>query len=569
MPSNLEAALWYRERGWSVIPVSPSRKKTVLKSWVDYQERLPTEDEIRTWWTERPYAGIAIVTGKVSNLVVLDVDTDKGADPHRVFRDFPTPLVVQSPSGGFHFYYTYPDGSERIANSATKLGYDIRADGGHIHAPPTLHPSGRRYAWYKKSDPSREPAPLVEGVLELAQRKKDGSRANQQEPWISELLQGVDEGGRNDACARLAGYYLSRKMAPDVVLENLKLWDRNNTPPLGDDVLEATVRSIQHTRQRAESRDTRTPPAVALEDEEGDLLRLVSMHQYMAEYGDHDVSWCVDGWLPNETIAMIVSPPGTYKTWTLLDLAVSVATGTPFLGTANVLTPGPVLIFQQEDFHGQIAQRIGVIMAGRFDMGWMGDDPKEGEFTLVLPPSPPVYFHPDRELRFGDPDTMDMLEARIDALNPALVIIDPLYTAANMDNYMADAINDMMRLKTLRDRYHCSFLIAHHTSKRKGEKGDSTSREDAWGSQYLNAFLETGWQVRPRTQSSALIRRHFKVSKDAEENVLHFTIDTTRTPGTYLTEITNVDETDSFEAKIAHLIDIYGAQTLTDRKSVV
>lgn len=268
----------------------------------------------------------------------------------------------------------------------------------------------------------------------------------------------------------------------------------------------------------------------------------------MSRYGASDIKWAVEGWLPDETIAMMVSPPGTFKTWTLVDLAVSIATKTPFLGAAPIHRAGSVLFFQQEDFHGQIAQRIATIMAGRFPMGWDGNLSKK-DFGITLPPCPPIYLHDNRELRFDNPDVMDVLEERVAELQPVLVIVDPLYTAAPLDEYMASAIHHMMRLKRLRDLYQTSFMIAHHTGKRSKE----TSREDAWGSQFLNAFLETGWQVRPQAEGSALIRRHFKVSKDMPEAILHFDIETNEYPSRYRTTLTAVADQITVEGDVAIL----------------
>ena len=56
-----------------------------------------------------------------------------------------------------------------------------------------------------------------------------------------------------------------------------------------------------------------------------------------------------------------------------------------------------------------------------------------------------------------------------------------------------------------------SFLVAHHTTK----YADSMERSRLWGSQFLNALLETGWQVkRSKNNSSIIIRRHFKVARN-------------------------------------------------------
>ena len=42
--------------------------------------------------------------------------------------------------------------------------------------------------------------------------------------------------------------------------------------------------------------------------------------------------------------------------------------------------------------------------------------------------------------------------------------------------------------------------------------------------QFLNAWLETGWQIRPGADSSAVVRRHFKVSESQAEIGLRFDI---------------------------------------------
>jgi hypothetical protein len=534
MSSHLrDAALFYRKRGWSVIPVSPVTKKALVK-WQEYSERVAAVEEIEQWWRNFPNAGVGVVTGKVSNLIVLDVDTKKGADANHVYRTFPTDLVVRTGSGGGHFYYQYPSSSDHIPNVVGKkdghpTGYDLRADGGYVVAPPSLHPSGRRYEWITTG---KRPADATPQLLKFILPKTElNGGTTSTEPWLADALQGVGEGARDDTCARLAGYFLSKGLPEDVVIEQLRLWnernDQSGTEFTDADILK-TVKSVQRTRARRPMGPKSQPEGRNLEDGPEDLLRLMSLQQYMTDYGAQEVSWAVKDWLPDETIAMIVSPPGTYKTWTLIDLAVSIATGTPFLGIAPVERRGPVLIFQQEDFHGQMAQRIAAVMQSRFLMGWDGDVTTD-EIGLTLPPNPPIYLHDNRELRFDNPEVMDVLDARIDELRPVLVIGDPLYTMAPMDDYMAKAIPFMMRLKRMRDQYHTSFMLAHHTSKR----AEKSTREDLWGSQFLNAFLETGWQVRPKSETQAVIRRHFKVSKDIAESVLTFDIDTTGYPYKY------------------------------------
>ena len=73
LKTNLDWALYYRSIGWSVFPVK-SGDKTPLIKWEKYQTEIATEAEIRRWWTNTTNASIGIATGKVSGIVVVDVE---------------------------------------------------------------------------------------------------------------------------------------------------------------------------------------------------------------------------------------------------------------------------------------------------------------------------------------------------------------------------------------------------------------------------------------------------------------------------------------------------------------
>src|SRR5215467_2731793 len=61
-------------RGWSIVPLQPRSKVPAIK-WEPYQRRLATIDEIETWFTEPGY-NVGIVTGKLSGIFVVDVDSE-------------------------------------------------------------------------------------------------------------------------------------------------------------------------------------------------------------------------------------------------------------------------------------------------------------------------------------------------------------------------------------------------------------------------------------------------------------------------------------------------------------
>jgi len=49
--------------------------KRPIVGWTEYQKRLPTEEEVKGWFDQNPDANIGIVTGKVSGIVVFDLDS--------------------------------------------------------------------------------------------------------------------------------------------------------------------------------------------------------------------------------------------------------------------------------------------------------------------------------------------------------------------------------------------------------------------------------------------------------------------------------------------------------------
>lgn len=508
--------------------------------WVEYQSRAPTEEEIHQWWQQYPNANVGIVTGRVSGVVVIDLDPDKGGNESgaRIYEQAPTDLIVKTGRGGYHLYYRYPEDTDRIPNRVGLFpGVDVRADGGYVVAPPSTHSSGRLYEWTSRGEPGKLPPHLVGILTSHAPVERDGEENSPK--WLSDLLAGVGKGQRNDACARLCGYLIGKGMPKDVVLAIVRQWNEKNYPPLPDHEVAATVESVYKTAHRrgiapqSQSRDSGTGQAST------SPFNVVNIREYMAHHGSSQVSWLVQDWLPEATIGFVVAPPGSFKTWLTFDMAVSVATGTPFLGEYPVQRTGPVLIIQQEDFHGDIAQRLAIILQSR--LGLRAEATEDDRFEVGVPPEIPIYIHPDRNLRFADQVVMDALELQIRELRPALVVLDPLYSAAMTDDYMTKSAEQMLRLKIMRDRYGCSFLVAHHTTK----YADNMERSRLWGSQFLNALLETGWQVkRSENGSSIIVRRHFKVAKNPAEDVrVEFDIDADNPPYRYMANIFTGTET--------------------------
>ena len=144
------------ERDWSVIPVSLDKKPLI--KWKEYQHRKPTREEMFSW--ESIAEGVAIVTGKINGLVILDVDMDKGNGFDALKgKELPPTPVVRTPNGGFHYYFKYPKKAKKVKNTTDILGkgshVDIRGDGGYALIPYT-----EGYEWVEGL--SLEDVPIAE-----------------------------------------------------------------------------------------------------------------------------------------------------------------------------------------------------------------------------------------------------------------------------------------------------------------------------------------------------------------------------------------------------------------------
>lgn len=99
----------------------------------------------------------------------MDIDPRHGGDESLLALP-PLPETVEclTGGGGRHVYLEWPGFEVRCSNNALGPGLDLKADGGYTLAPPSVHPSGRRYEWEISSHPDEVPvAPMPDWLLEM------------------------------------------------------------------------------------------------------------------------------------------------------------------------------------------------------------------------------------------------------------------------------------------------------------------------------------------------------------------------------------------------------------------
>ncbi len=169
----MEAALSYAGRGFSVIPCRPDKKPYL--PWTEYQKRRATTEEIRAWFEKWPDAMVAIVTGEISGIFVIDCDTEAGFEAvQKLLPDSLLVPVARTPRGGWHLYFRWLQDYKLTIGAGVLPGVDYRNDGGFIIAPPSVNADGRRYAWQEGLPLDDIELPSMPGALQSSLNKDQG-----------------------------------------------------------------------------------------------------------------------------------------------------------------------------------------------------------------------------------------------------------------------------------------------------------------------------------------------------------------------------------------------------------
>jgi putative DNA primase/helicase len=111
----------------------------------------------KSWWHNWPKANIGIATGNASNLIVIDLDERHGGV--EAFRNWEkqhsaqTGLISKT-GGGFHLFFAAL-GHQVKSRVGILPGVDVRAEGGFVVAPGSLHHSDLPYSWLSQETNDR------------------------------------------------------------------------------------------------------------------------------------------------------------------------------------------------------------------------------------------------------------------------------------------------------------------------------------------------------------------------------------------------------------------------------
>lgn len=480
----LEHALGYIALYWSIIPVDSKTKKPLVKSWKEYQLRLPTEDEIKSWYTQFPDAGVAIVTGKKSNLVVFDIDPRHGGTDE-LFKQYNT-VSVKTGGGGKHFYFKYKEG---INNKANLLpGIDVRGEGGYVIAPPSMHSSGLRYEWLHKPRTTSEIQSLPDELLSLFNKKTES-----QLTLSGELGGGVIEGTRNTSAASIAGKLLKYfpKHEEEEVWLLLKSWNQQNKPPLDEKELRTVFESIK--KRELSNR----------QEEHYEEVNIPNAMEFMKQdFGETD--WLIDNLIPSGGSAILVAKRESYKTWLALYISECVTHGSALWGKF-ITNKTNVLYISNDDPAGSFKNRLE-----HFDFN---------ESLFIYHQALPIFMLEGNNGSFESVHKL-VIEKRI-----GMVIVDILRNTHNRDsNTDKDSMSIMNKFKELRsENVDLVFLFISHPSKENSfeKRFGGRKSEEAVGSYYWEAAVDTVLSLSKDTDSEQTDSVVITVTKNKQSEEKH------------------------------------------------
>ncbi|MEU1679284.1 AAA family ATPase [Micromonospora zamorensis] len=259
-----------------------------------------------------------------------------------------------------------------------------------------------------------------------------------------------------------------------------------------------------------------------------------------------EVAADVDSRPPRTHLFEPVWPAGDYgvasaedkagKTWGVLDAAVSAAAGLPWMGVYPCRTPGPVIIFLGEGGDAKILRRLRAVASAK------GLTRRQADALPII-----LCF---RAPHLGDQGHLRQITAMVAQESPVLVILDPLYLAAQgangADLYAMGAM--LGNVQRITQGAGAALMIAHHWNKTgtgAGHHRSSGVGPGAWGRVLISVHVKSRatdpvtkattvtlkWEFRgdeiPDTEA-VFVRQVWADDPDDLNSSLHYVI----TPGT-------------------------------------
>ena len=185
--------------------------------------------------------------------------------------------------------------------------------------------------------------------------------------------------------------------------------------------------------------------------------------------------WLVEALWSEEAVGIIGGEPKCCKSFLALDLAVSIAAGTPCLRRFAVQRPGRVLLYAAEDALHIVRRRLDGICAAA------GRDLADLDVQVITAPSLRLDLDADRA----------SLHETVARLKPRLLVLDPFVRLHQIDENISGEVAPLLAYLRDLQRWHAvAVILVHHARKgagniRAGQALRGSSEFHAWGDSNL------------------------------------------------------------------------------------
>jgi len=200
--------------------------------------------------------------------------------------------------------------------------------------------------------------------------------------------------------------------------------------------------------------------------------------------------WLVEGLWSEQAVGILGGEPKCCKSFLALDLAVSVASGTPCLRRYPVRQAGPVLVFPAEDALAVVRQRLEGICAAA-----------DVSFASL-----PVEVITAPALRLDTEIDRERLALTVQALKPRLLVLDPMIRLHRVDENDASQVAVLLSyLRELQRRFQVAVVLVHHARK---DSNGSRPGQALRGSSELHGWGDSNLYMRRRGSQLTLTTEH-------------------------------------------------------------
>jgi len=471
-----------------VFPLEPRGKKPLTPR--GFKDATVDPAQIERWWKANPEANIGAPVPP--GYLVLDLDSQEAVTRLK-YLDHQLPETAHAEtSRGFHHWFTHPFPELRTRHGVLP-SIDVKADGGYVVLPPSVHPSGARYRWI--IPPWEGIAPAPEWLTELlagnapgnsrshAAGNIPGGAPQRERVNVTEVFEGLTAGQRNSELFRYACRLHHKGLGMEEATVLIQEAAARCSPPLP--AREAAALLMSAYRYETTGDRLETPEEVI---EISQLMRI----------DFPPLSWIVPD-LIAEGLWVLAASPKIGKSWFALNLALAVSCGGTFLGEYKTAI-GEVLYIDLEQPPRRLQSRLRA-MKGSWDAA--------------------VYFAPDWPPHdAGGFEKLDQWLGQHPGIR--LVVIDVMAKILGAKKGYGNIYDIEYRifsdLKRVADKYGVTLLAIHHDNKTLSE--DTFDRIS--GSRALMAVADGALYLqRNRGQENAILKVTGREVEDQSLN-LHF-----------------------------------------------